>query len=320
MIFQNNMNLLNDGFLLVNSENCYFSSNDTLMSYNTNSKETTVLDRGLNGIKYLFLKDDNLYFISDMGIMKHNLTNHTTRCIMHIARTDSIMSVQYDDDWIYFLQHHGIRYGEYYRIRLDGTQKTLLLPFDIYNACVSNGWIYFRNDMRNSSICKIKTNGDQFTQVNDFESCFLNVSDGWIYYSNISDGRKIYKTRVDGSFSEKVNDDASWYLNFYKQWVYYLKQEGNTAYCNAYKVFVGEIEDFSSISENGNDMVFVDGDPTHSDRLEYYKGSKQVSKSLFSRLIVTQNSILGLQKNGKVIEIPHFMIDINEFELPIRVN
>ena len=75
--------------------------------------------------------------------------------------------------------------------------------------------------MYDSNLYKIRTNGTGKTLITTDEAAFLNVVDDWIYYKNLTDGGKLWKIRTDGSLPTKIADEPADFITVSGDWVYY---------------------------------------------------------------------------------------------------
>lgn len=69
-------------------------------------------------------------------------------------------------------------------------------------------WIYFTNSLDEKKLYKMKIDGSNMTLLCNDEAWYINVVGDWIYYSNFSDECKFYKIKIDGSQRTKISDEA----------------------------------------------------------------------------------------------------------------
>lgn len=84
-----------------------------------------------------------------------------------------------------------------------------------------DGYLYYSNWSDGGKIYKMKADGSEKTVLNDCYSNYINVSGEWIYYSNSDDGNKIYKMKTDGAENSVVCEDDCNYLNYFEDYIYY---------------------------------------------------------------------------------------------------
>lgn len=75
--------------------------------------------------------------------------------------------------------------------------------------------------LTDSDLYKIRTDGTGKTLITTDETAYLNVVDDWIYYKNLTDGGKLWKIRTDGSLATKIADEPADFITVAGDWVYY---------------------------------------------------------------------------------------------------
>lgn len=168
-------------------------------------------------------------------------------------------------DWIYYSNVQ--EEGKLYRIRPDGTERTLLCKDDCCWTNALDGWLYFNGDSanlckvsldgktyqkltedkvtwvnvaedgfayvvlsrENERICRFKLDGSGKTILADDVVRFLNYNDGWLYYINKSDSNTIYKISADGSGRQKLTQSGTEFINISDGWIYYNNTAQNGA-------------------------------------------------------------------------------------------
>jgi Tol biopolymer transport system component len=78
----------------------------------------------------------------------------------------------------------------------------------------------------NTPLYRIKPDGSNKTLISSDNCYFVNIIDGKIFFINFSDGNKIYKMNLDGSGKESINDEKSWSLNVVNGWIYFTNEKG----------------------------------------------------------------------------------------------
>ncbi len=180
---------------------------------------------------------------------------------------DTVYYLNVIGDWIYFSDVQ--QEGKLFRIRPDGTEKTLVCQDDCWWTNARDGWLYFNGDSanlhrvsldgkqyqklteekvtwvnigedgwvyvilsrENERICKFKLDGSGKTYLTEEMTRFLVYDSGWLYYINQSDGNTIYKISTDGSGRTKLTAGAADFINVRDGWVYYSNiQQGGALY------------------------------------------------------------------------------------------
>jgi len=209
-------------------------------------------DAVYNDILYTVLFD---FESNDYALYKSNLDGSNEIKIY----TGEIHRINIVDNWIYYLDTYdkgalykmrldgtditklyndGIRYpniiGELvyyslfpykglYKIKTDGTRKTLLHDSVCSSIMVTDDWIYFTTD--GFKLHKIKTDGSQLTKLNDDATYYPNVYGDWIYYATKNG---FYKIKIDGTQKTKLHDDELRYTNIDDDWIYFTNFTGDS--------------------------------------------------------------------------------------------
>lgn len=152
--------------------------------------------------------------------------------------------------WIYFKLSDGVQiensYHPLYRMKFDGTEKTLVFEDRSEDIFIFDDWLYYRNTNDKPVLTMMRTDGTERTEIGDsgflwnyvdenyiyyfdwiegtamlfkekpdgsenikiaeMESSKYVISGSWIYYENEADERKLYRIRTDGSEKEKLCD------------------------------------------------------------------------------------------------------------------
>ncbi|MGY0374701.1 DUF5050 domain-containing protein [Clostridium sp. JNZ J1-5] len=88
-----------------------------------------------------------------------------------------------------------------YKMKLDGTGKTKIIGEEVMNVLVVNDWIYYISLSYDNQeyLCKVKLDGSSRTTLYAGRTFGFDVSDGWIYYSVYGDNTGLYKAKLDGT-------------------------------------------------------------------------------------------------------------------------
>ncbi len=118
-----------------------------------------------------------------------------------------------------------------YKIRTDGTEKTLLSEDPAWHIRVMGDWIYY--SIYNMGICRIPINGGKRILVSgDHALSFPIVTEDWIYCIKDFDSENILcKIRTDGTDLTRINNDFPGFLNVVENWIYYCNASDEGKLC-----------------------------------------------------------------------------------------
>jgi len=145
-------------------------------------------------------------------------------------------------DWIYYIHPwtdtttaERKSYSELWKVKVDGTEDTLLCSEYCENFTVSEGDIYCSIKESQNGIDEgtylIDTNGNIVKKIDDDRKFYMNIIDDWMYFSNASDNRSLYKMKTDGSDKEKLVDEHTSFVNVTDGWIYYsAENQGRCLY------------------------------------------------------------------------------------------
>lgn len=184
---------------------------------------TLVLNDWVEDMK---IKDGFIYFIGGK-----DYSGNENRGIYKV-KVDGTSKIKLEDsspekidvygDWIYYMI-----YGDFYRMKTDGTQKTkLFIPQSdksISYYDIKGEYIYINES---STLWRLKLDGSEKTIIKDNNFTFNNLrifDDGFFY----TDGRDIYSLNSDGTVNKKLVDDCYSLVDVVDGWVYYVKITDN---------------------------------------------------------------------------------------------
>jgi hypothetical protein len=96
-------------------------------------------------------------------------------------------------------------------------------------AAIQGEWIYYSNVSHRGELYKIRVDGSDKTLVGEDNATFINVVGDWVYYSDSFGGEKLYKIRTDGTDLTSLHDNSVWGLLVAGDWLYYVKHLDNGA-------------------------------------------------------------------------------------------
>lgn len=144
--------------------------------------------------------------------------------------------------WIYYLETTTIasqdktpqdEYEEpeqeyaFYKMKLDGTDKTRISSDQCIYVNIAEDWIYYSDFSDNSKLYKMKTDGSNRTKLSDDRALQVVVEGDWIYYVNSSANSNIYKMKTDGTGKTRIVSSNVSYMNVSGDWIYYNNTNDN---------------------------------------------------------------------------------------------
>ncbi|HXK52075.1 MAG TPA: DUF5050 domain-containing protein [Caldisericia bacterium] len=88
-------------------------------------------------------------------------------------------------------------------------------------VAIQGDWIYYSNVSRRGELYKIRVDGSDKTLLCEDNATFINVVGDWVYYSNSFEGEKLYKIRTDGTEKTLLSEDPAWHIRVMGGWIYY---------------------------------------------------------------------------------------------------
>jgi len=214
------------------------------------SGKATVID---DDTQQLIFDDDWIYYVnlSDENKLYKSRTDGSEKTKISDQEQCTLMDVS--DGWVYFQLYININDREFYRIRIDGTEKTMLLvrrgPFFI-----NDGWFY--SISKDGNIYKMKADGTNETKIGKIKDTAptseegvsdIYVDDHWIYYLfRKDDSHEINRIRTDGTGRTKICGTFVHSMVVSGDWIYYIYRddtnfpnyEGDESYTKLYKMRV----------------------------------------------------------------------------------
>lgn len=94
--------------------------------------------------------------------------------------------------------------GEFYRVDLDGQNKTKLLSCNVKNYFkIHNDWIYYTR-LDNRSLNKAKLDGTMETQLAKGRTLIQLVTDNNVYYTDYNNGEALHKVNLNNGKNETI--------------------------------------------------------------------------------------------------------------------
>ena len=168
------------------------------------------------------IAEDWIYFILTWR------SDHIYKCktdgteLQHMESAGSIPDMQIAGDWIYYHLGEGI-----YKMRTDGTERTLLYDKDVSKLCVMGSWIYVKRYSPYSPLFKIRTDGTRRADLTVLPADTITVTSNGIYYE-VSDHRNsyLYQADLDGKNPVKIIESSIKSLDVAEDMICYTDDAG----------------------------------------------------------------------------------------------
>lgn len=136
-----------------------------------------------------------------------------------------------DRSWIYYCKYlpsYKRSSGVLYRVKKDGSCRTILCKDGMENFILAGDWIYFANIADDDTrIYKIKTDGSQKTRISKNRANFLNLYGDFLYYINETCGEygELFRIKLDGSQESKLSmEECGKITPTDEGWIYYISK------------------------------------------------------------------------------------------------
>lgn len=135
-------------------------------------------------------------------------------------RYDVFTQIAVDNNYVYFQNlEDGL---SLYKMRIDGSEAySKINTGEVRNINIYGEYLYFTEG---GKIYKIRNNGSDKTLITREQGDYINVVNGWIYFRNNSDSGKLYKIKIDGSYLVKLSDDKVRNINVVEGYIYYSNE------------------------------------------------------------------------------------------------
>jgi len=146
-----------------------------------------------------------------------------------LTQDKQITDINVKDGWVYYdlseyNQNINNTEGFIYKIKTDGSQKTLLLKDSgsFSSMIIVDDWIYFThrpgyNESR-GYITRIKNDGSERTKLSEITTQTLYYDDGWLYTDQ---NVELTKMKIDGSEIKKLDNEQPITIAITNDWIYY---------------------------------------------------------------------------------------------------
>jgi hypothetical protein len=301
-------NIVNNSFIYFHNGLIFYSdkqNDNKLCVWNIRTNEKKFIDDKI--CMNINVCNNRIYYTNNLGLFSCDFNGDDKICLVY---NSSIFTPNIVEGWIYFSEHRNVKNYAIYKMKIDGTNKTLLSYNGSVCLVVSEGWVYYTNYNDSSKIYKMKLDGTCETIVTNDAARSINVNGIWVYYSNLDDGGKIYKISGNGTNKIKLNDVDTVCLNYYEDYIYYRVLRENDEYNGSmYSIFAGEIHEI-----DGN--IFINVDVPHYDISDYIK-PKLITKNKYSYVNI-YDSYLFCKNNLNLFYIHLYNLDYDDELFPIH--
>ena len=257
----------------------------TINRISTDYKVNMHIASGVHNV--LGVYNDWIYFIS--GLYQDSYIAYSLlRVKLDGTGLERVNNLDYNEakiigDWVY-----GTGFDKIHKIKLDGTEETIVYDGQSQMTIFADEWIYFQS--ADYYLHRIRYDGTGLEKVSSYGLVGLGYMieyEGWIYYRITSSyqGKEngLYRIKGDGSRTDKlIGQDYNSRFVIYNDWIYYTKDteiykmklngEGKT------KIYDNDTYIFSIIDLTENNIIIADA---HSD---------ETMPSRFTRINLDDNS------------------------------
>lgn len=224
-------NLNNSGLFCEYDGRVYFSNaydNGSLYSMTPDEQELTKLN-GVNvcnilaGGKYLY------YFCSGQGggdgLGRVLAMRSFNRCGLDGRRAtsytrDVVVTGQLVNNYLYLLtsQDEG---PQFYKIKIDKSDKTVLANYVINPACAENGAIYYNGTQNDHALYKLNTDSDTVQELWQSNIWYPVKSGDYIYYMDVENNYRLCRYSLSQNVTEVLTEDRIECFNVGEGYIYY---------------------------------------------------------------------------------------------------
>lgn len=159
--------------------------------------------------------NENNYYLNNSYLrkVKNDLTTKTT-IAQHVNG-----EIKISGEWMYYVNAYGVNL---HRVKLDGSNDSVLGKDMIKKFCISGEYIYYCNN--SGGIYKMKQDGSNIVMLSGDKCNEIAVFNDWIYYISAND-KQLCKMKIDGTAKENLRIIAEEKLGASEDGVYYCVGE-----------------------------------------------------------------------------------------------
>lgn len=209
-------------------------------------------------------------------------------------------------DWIYF---NGNIYNKemdgFYKMKSDGTSKTLLAEGDPWYINIVGEWIYYY-DLQDSIFYKMKTDGSNRSVFIKENGTLLKVVDGWAYYISLGydTSEEVCRIKLDGTLKTSISKMRALGFDISNGYVYFSSFKENTLYkvkADGNELTTLTVEDRPNEIIASKDWVYYSAN-TSTDETKLYK----VSPSGDNIIKLSDNNVYNINLIGDYLYFIRF--------------
>jgi len=139
------------------------------------------------------------------------------------ARCKKVNIIDFKDQWIYFKEG-----GYLSKIKVDGTEKTILDKDWLQNIILQGDWIYYIDFQDQSKIYKMKNDGSEKQAITPYAVNEMIVVGNWVYHTDFVGN--LYCISINGSDYKRIqlDDRISSLLGMIGDSLYFTGKAGQT--------------------------------------------------------------------------------------------
>ncbi len=224
-------NINNHGLFCEYNDTVYFSNpGDGGSLYAMTPDETDI--RKLNSVKVtnILAGGSYLYYFQQGSTEDDSFGNVTSirsfdRCNLNGKRAvgltrDVVVSGQLVDNYLYLLVA-GEPHPEFYKMKIDKSDKVHLADYAINPACAYNGMIYYNGTQDNHALCRLNTASDVTETIWNGNIWYPILNGDYIYYMDVSSNYRLCRYSLTQQAVEVLTNERVDCFNLGSGYIYY---------------------------------------------------------------------------------------------------
>lgn len=169
---------------------------------------------------------------------------------------DTVISAQLVDNYVYFLTA-GQDHPEFYKMKIDNSEKIELADYEINPACAVSGSIYYNGTQADHYLYRLDTATDTGTEVWQGNLWYPILQGDYVYYMDVSENYRLCRYSLSQNLVEVLTEDRVDCFNVNHGYIYYQKN--------------GSVPQLICMRENGADaFVLAEGNYTNINMTSQY--------------------------------------------------
>ncbi|MBQ2802610.1 MAG: DUF5050 domain-containing protein [Lachnospiraceae bacterium] len=230
-------NLNNAGLFCEYNGTVYFSNSfDGGSLYSMNPDETNFQKLNDVNARNILAGGEYLYYLrtgtsTDTGMGSLRSVNSFNRCKLNGSNTvgltrDVVVCGQLVDNYLYLLTA-GQEHPEFYKLKIDNSDKQLLADYEINPASVQNGIIYYNGTMTNHYLYGLDTSSDASSEIWHGNLWNPIVEGDYVYYMDVEHNYRLCRYSLSQDVVEVLTNDRVDCFNVGYGYIYYQKNDAN---------------------------------------------------------------------------------------------